>query len=184
MHCFRTWGSSSWLVLLALTGCAAPPPEPGGRVVDLTHAFDADTVYWPTAAGFELVEVAAGETERGYFYAANRFSAAEHGGTHLDAPYHFYRDGLSVDAIPAERLMGPGVRIDVSSACAEDRDYRIGVEDLESWETEHGRIPEGALVLFHTGFGTPEDIGAAVVFMASPASSWVTGQCLYVTGGM
>jgi 7-alpha-hydroxysteroid dehydrogenase len=33
-------------------------------------------------------------------------------------------------------------------------------------------------------FGTPEDIGAAVVFMASPASSWVTGQCLYVTGGM
>jgi 7-alpha-hydroxysteroid dehydrogenase len=33
-------------------------------------------------------------------------------------------------------------------------------------------------------FGTPEDIGAAVVYMASPAASWVTGQCLYVTGGM
>ncbi|MBO6556581.1 MAG: SDR family oxidoreductase [Pseudomonadales bacterium] len=31
--------------------------------------------------------------------------------------------------------------------------------------------------------GTPDDIGHAVVFMASPASSWVTGQCLYVTGG-
>jgi NAD(P)-dependent dehydrogenase (short-subunit alcohol dehydrogenase family) len=31
--------------------------------------------------------------------------------------------------------------------------------------------------------GTPEDIAAAVVFMASPAASWVTGQCLYVTGG-
>ena len=31
--------------------------------------------------------------------------------------------------------------------------------------------------------GTPEDIGNAVVFMASPASSWVTGQCLYVAGG-
>ena len=32
-------------------------------------------------------------------------------------------------------------------------------------------------------YGTPEDIAAAVVYMASPASSWVTGQCLYVTGG-
>ena len=32
--------------------------------------------------------------------------------------------------------------------------------------------------------GTPEDIGHAVVFMASDASSWVTGQCLYVTGGL
>lgn len=32
--------------------------------------------------------------------------------------------------------------------------------------------------------GTPEDIGHAVVFMASDASSWITGQCLYVTGGL
>ena len=32
-------------------------------------------------------------------------------------------------------------------------------------------------------YGTPEDIAAAVVYMAAPASGWVTGQCLYVTGG-
>ncbi|MCC5884990.1 MAG: SDR family oxidoreductase [Gammaproteobacteria bacterium] len=32
-------------------------------------------------------------------------------------------------------------------------------------------------------WGTPEDIGAAVLYMAAPASSWVTGQVLYVTGG-
>ncbi len=33
-------------------------------------------------------------------------------------------------------------------------------------------------------FGQPADIGAAVVFMASPAASWITGQCLYATGGL
>ena len=32
-------------------------------------------------------------------------------------------------------------------------------------------------------YGTPQDIGAAAVFLASPAASWITGQCLYVTGG-
>lgn len=32
-------------------------------------------------------------------------------------------------------------------------------------------------------YGKPEDIAAAVVYMASPAASWVTGQCLFVTGG-
>ncbi|MEM9575074.1 MAG: SDR family oxidoreductase [Pseudomonadota bacterium] len=32
-------------------------------------------------------------------------------------------------------------------------------------------------------FGREEDIAAAVTYMASPASSWVTGQCLFVTGG-
>ena len=31
--------------------------------------------------------------------------------------------------------------------------------------------------------GTPDDIAAAVVFMASPAASWVTGQNLLVAGG-
>lgn len=39
------------------------------------------------------------------------------------------------------------------------------------------RVPLGRL-------GTPDDIGHAVVFMAAPASSWITGQCLYVTGGL
>ena len=39
------------------------------------------------------------------------------------------------------------------------------------------RVPLGRM-------GTPDDIGTAVVFMASPAASWVTGQCLYVTGGL
>jgi 7-alpha-hydroxysteroid dehydrogenase len=32
--------------------------------------------------------------------------------------------------------------------------------------------------------GTPEDIGHAVVFMASDAAGWITGQCLYVNGGL
>ncbi|MEL6875605.1 MAG: SDR family oxidoreductase, partial [Pseudomonadota bacterium] len=32
-------------------------------------------------------------------------------------------------------------------------------------------------------FGAEEDIASAVVYMASPAAGWVTGQCLFVTGG-
>jgi 7-alpha-hydroxysteroid dehydrogenase len=32
-------------------------------------------------------------------------------------------------------------------------------------------------------YGQPQDIGLATVFLASPAASWITGQCLYVDGG-
>ena len=39
------------------------------------------------------------------------------------------------------------------------------------------RVPLGRM-------GRPDDIGHAVVFMASSAASWITGQCLYVTGGL
>jgi NAD(P)-dependent dehydrogenase (short-subunit alcohol dehydrogenase family) len=39
------------------------------------------------------------------------------------------------------------------------------------------RLPMGRL-------GTPSDLGAAVLYFVSPASSWVTGQILAVDGGM
>jgi kynurenine formamidase len=121
-------------------------------IVDLTHPFDADTIYWPTAGRFELESVARGRTDKGYFYAANRFSAAEHGGTHLDAPIHFSEKGKAADAIPIEQLIGVGIRVDVSAKCAADRDYRIGVADLTAWEIRNGRIPKGAIVLLQTGW--------------------------------
>ena len=51
--------------------------------------------------------------------------------------------------------------------------------------SEQDVAPEaGALGVPLGRIGRPEDIGAAVVFMASPAAAWVTGQCLYVDGGM
>jgi len=144
-----------------LLACAAPPPpvpaEPAGpsvpeRIVDLTHAFDADTIYWPTAEGFHLEQVSHEVTEKGFFYAANNFSAAEHGGTHLDAPIHFYEGGHASDEIPIEQLIGLGVVVDVSRRCADNRDYRVQVEDFEAWEQEHGPLPDGAIVLLRTGW--------------------------------
>lgn len=141
-------------IALTAVGCASVPAFPGGRLVDLTHAFDAQTIFWPTEeAGFVLEPVFAGTTERGWWYAANRFRSAEHGGTHLDAPLHFAEQGASADAIALERLVAPAVLVDVSRAAATDPDYRVGVSDLEAWEARHGRMPEGAIVLLRTGHG-------------------------------
>lgn len=132
--------------------CATAPDFPGGRVIDLGHAFDADTLYWPTEPGFVLERGSAGMTPAGYYYEAHRFRAPEHGGTHLDAPIHFAEGHWSVEQIPIERLVGEGVVVDVSRACARDRDHRISVAELEQWESRHGRLPAGGIVLLHTGF--------------------------------
>jgi len=142
-------------LLLLATGCAGNPSNSfHGRVMlDLTHPFDAQTIYWPTGEGFRLHEGFAGITDGGYYYESNSFSAPEHGGTHLDAPIHFAEGHLTLDAIPVERLIGPGVVTDISDACAVDTDYLVSLEDFEAWESAHGRLPEGAIVLLHTGFG-------------------------------
>ena len=122
------------------------------RLIDLTHAFGADTIVWPTEHDFRLVVQQEGETSGGYYYASNRLEMAEHGGTHIDAPIHFSRGGQKLDQIPLERLMGIGVRIDVSAQCARERDYRITIRDFERWEAVHGKIPDGTIVLLDTGF--------------------------------
>ena len=122
------------------------------KLVDLTHPFDADTVYWPTdTRGFQLEELAAGVTDGGWYYSANAFCSAEHGGTHLDAPIHFFEDGHSVDQIPLNRLVGPGVVIDVSEAARRDPDYQLSAADLSAHEAQHGPIPRDAIVLLRTG---------------------------------
>jgi kynurenine formamidase len=33
----------------------AGPALADKTIIDLTHAYDADTVYWPTATGFEVI---------------------------------------------------------------------------------------------------------------------------------
>jgi len=126
---------------------------PSGRIVDLTYAFDANSVYWPTAEQFKLETDFEGMTDKGYFYSAYRYSAAEHGGTHLDSPVHFAKGRNTVDQLPLEQLMGPAIVIDVTSQCATNPDYLVSVADFENWEKRNGKIPAGTIVLLRTGFG-------------------------------
>lgn len=123
------------------------------RIVDLTYDFDESTIYWPTDKHFERRQTSAGITPGGWWYASATYGASEHGGTHMDSPFHFARDGLTMERIPVSRLIGPAVVIDVSQACARNPDYELTVADLETWEKRHGRIPEGAIVLVRAGWG-------------------------------
>ena len=124
------------------------------QVVDLTQPFDRNTIYWPTEDGFDLIRGKAGVADKGYYYSANRFQSAEHGGTQVDAPIHFYKDRQTVDTLPIQKLIGEGIVVDVSEACAQDADYQITIEDLRRWETEQPRQLVDLIVLMRTGNGT------------------------------
>jgi kynurenine formamidase len=150
--------------LLPLLGClllalghftrsvAADSPFAKGRWVDLTHEFSFETLYWPTADGFALESEFKGVTPGGYFYAANRYRASEHGGTHLDSPIHFARNRKTVEQLPLDQLTGAAVVVDVSEKALKDADYQVTTADLQAWEAAHGKIPAGAILLLNTGF--------------------------------
>ena len=142
------------LMVLTIPVVAQRPPALGSaKVVDLTHPFDESTVYWPTAQGFKLDTDFEGMTDKGYFYSAYRYSAAEHGGTHLDSPVHFAKDRYTVDQIPLQQLMGSAIVIDVTKQAAANADYQVSVADFQEWEKRNGKIPAGTIVFLRTGFG-------------------------------
>lgn len=141
---------------ILLAACSAPPAPPStfpaGALIDLSHAYDAQAIFWPTAEPFRHDKVADGMTPAGYYYASNNFFTSEHGGTHIDAPIHFAQGRQSVDQIPLLNLMGTAVVIDLTDASNRNADYQVTAEDFQQWEQQHGTIRAEDIVLLRTGF--------------------------------
>jgi len=170
-----------------------------GKIIDLTHEYSDQTIYWPTEKGFDLEEEFSGITEKGYYYAAKKFTAPEHGGTHMDAPIHFAENGKTVEQIPLEKLLAPSIVIDVTKKTQNDSDYQITQRDFEDWEKTHGKIPNRCIVLLQTGhskywpnrqkyLGTSKIGSSALSELRFPglhpdAASWITqNRCINAIG--
>ena len=121
------------------------------RIIDLTHTIHDDIQIYP---GDPVPSISRGLTHENDDCHVDLLKLGSHTGTHIDAPYHFLKDGRKIDEIPVQRFIGNGVLIDVTAKS--DRDL-IKPKDFELYENE---IAEGDFVIFKTGrdkyFGTPK----------------------------
>ncbi|XP_025105611.1 uncharacterized protein LOC112571038 [Pomacea canaliculata] len=124
------------------------------EIYDLTHEIGQDPMSWPLFPKFNFTIQMRGRQPAGYWLESNTFEMAEHSGTHMDAPSHFTEGGLRVHQIPASRLIGPGVVIDVTEKVASNPEYLVSEGDLQEWEQNHGRIPDGAVILMRSGWSS------------------------------
>ncbi len=125
-----------------------------GKLLDMTYAFDENTIYWPTAEPFTLAKLEWKVNKSGWWYASNNYGASEHGGTHVDAPVHFCEGGRTIDQIPLSEWIGSVVKIDVVEECLKNREYQLTVKDVKKWEEKNGRLPEKVWVVMYTGIDT------------------------------
>ena len=142
-----------YFLIAALSSSLSACVSQDMKILDLTHAFDEKTIYWPNNKHFHRENTAHGMTEKGYWYASGTFSASEHGGTHMDAPNHFAASGIGMDAIPVDQFMGPAIVIDIQRQSQTNPDYTLSVSDITNWESRFGQIPPTTLVLLRTGWG-------------------------------
>lgn len=82
--------------------------------------------------------------EDGYNLELLFFSS--HTGTHLDAPYHFVKQGIKIHQISIERLFGNAILIKIPK----EKDHAITKNDLILFENKNGLIPKRSSIIFFT----------------------------------
>jgi kynurenine formamidase len=121
------------------------------QVVDLTHNLNDRSPNWEGTEKSPFSAKDLGRIDRDGYYS-RIFTTQEHYGTHLDAPAHFAKGMWTVDEIPAERLVRPLVVLNVRAKTNQHSDYEIAVSDIAEYESQHGEIPAGAVVMGYTGW--------------------------------
>ena len=145
-------GAAATTAAVVASGLAASRPALAaghGRVVDLTHALDADFPTFGGEPGIALNQTVK-FSESGY--QLFQITLDEHSGTHIDAPLHFTEDGTSVDELDPETLVCPLCVVDISAKAADEANAIVEVEDIEAWISANGDIPAGACVAMLSGW--------------------------------
>ncbi|XP_066291873.1 isatin hydrolase-like [Branchiostoma lanceolatum] len=140
------------------------------RIVDLTHTLVNGLVYWPGEVHYQWNMGFRGMTPGGFYLENNDFQSSEHSGTHVDAPAHMAEGKWKADQIQLERLTGPGVVVDLWEKNVTS-DYLVSQQDFQDWEEKHGRIPDGCILMIHTGWAKRYWDGGQLAYMGSTNES-------------
>ena len=95
--------------------------------------------------------------------------------------YAAAKAGVNSLTVTFAKELGPRIRVNCIMPGAVPTEIMMTAMRLE--DTDLPNL-ERRLRLPMRRLGTPADLGAAALYFASPASSWVTGQVLAVDGGM
>ena len=121
--------------------------------VDLTHPLTNESPYWAgiPEGSVELCRTVFDYDEEMLSCRIQTYKFPGQFGTHVDFPNHFTPGKPGAEAYGAQHMAMPLCVISLTGKiAAEGPDTAVTVEDIEAWEAEHGRIPEGAFVALRT----------------------------------
>ena len=153
------------------------------EIVDLTQTLKSDIHIYPDDPKFSAKPAFEVPKRDGFRVHALRLGT--HTGTHIDAPYHAYKNGKKIDEVPLEWLVGRPVVIDLSSLVGNRDCFRIEWEHLAEYEEEIYKADQGDKILSirtlqvgtlgFLGHG-PRNISYIHISPeTSPQNSWSTG---------
>jgi kynurenine formamidase len=125
----------------------------GAKYIDLTHTLGPKSPVWKGFGPAKFGPSRNPETGKAYAYASDGFEATRYElstdqfGTQLDPPAHWAPEYPTIDELPPTFAVRPLVVISIVNQVAKDPGYHLQVADIEAWERDHGRVPEGSVVM-------------------------------------
>ena len=115
------------------------------KVIDLTLTVSEKIPTFPGSPKPHFIEW---ETIPKDGYNLELLFLSTHTGTHIDAPFHFVKNGKKIHEIKPERLVNEAVLIKVGK----DSNRSISKTDIQNFEQKNGKIENGSTVIFYTGW--------------------------------
>lgn len=157
-------GCGTLIGLQSPPSASAPPP----RLIDLTHPLVDRAPTFPNDPKLALVPHGRIETHQ---FNTTHVLMCTHQGTHLDAMYHFFEDGRTIDQMPLDWFYGPAHLLPLPKP----PDGEITVDDLRPFQSH---LTPGARVIVNTGwhrhFGAPDYFSSFPSFTVDAADYLVS----------
>lgn len=114
------------------------------KIYDITRTISPQIAVWP--GDQEFTPNWTMQIEDGSSVNLSSINMSAHTGTHADAPYHYLKDGFTIDELLLEKFMGPAVVIEVHD-----------VETIEIDHVEHVDFSRIQRLLFKTKSSALDD---------------------------
>ena len=149
------------------------------KLIDLSHPLEHGQ---PNFAYDPKISVVPHNTVKSIGYNITQVSFSSHQGTHLDAPFHFYDDGKTIDQIQLERFYGPATLVDLAPGSSLKAKTPLTVEMFRP-HAKHFR--RGAKIIYRTGWS--RKFGSAEFFSDYPtltldAARWIASKRIGLLG--
>jgi kynurenine formamidase len=132
------------------------------KLIDLTLTISQSI---PTFPGSPKPQFILWSTIKDDGYNLELLFLSSHTGTHLDAPYHFVKNGIKIHQISLDRLLGNAILIKIKKG----KNQAITKNDLVLFERKNGDIPTNSSIIFHTEW--QDNLNSNYYFINNPGLS-------------
>ncbi len=141
--------------------------------IDISMLLRDSMVHWPGDPPVSIRRVK--DIEHGDTANLSNISMGAHSGTHIDAPLHFFQEGISIDKMPVDTTIGRARVIEITDT-----------ESIKPSELLQHRIRRGERILFKTRNSSPagqtDEFVEDFVFISDDAARFLVERGIRLAG--